>query len=237
MRMNGLFLFVLLTLASKCSYPVCSTVYKVGISNPMETCDSILEARTMDTIYLEESALFNDSRYDTLSLVIEEFHYKIPIKIPVQIVSKNPNRYFYINGLKLRRSEHKDVRKYLQELFNKPAKYLSQILGSDWTQSNIYKDYFRKYDDKFNDSEEFQQNYDDFSFNVSATEDIVDNTKINFPLPATIDLEVDLRNNDKKLLRVLGLEFNYNKLDKDFRKWLTNFEPTDKESGVKTIIE
>jgi len=161
------------------------------------------------------------------------------IEIPIRFDSRVPIQHFSINGIKLRKGENKEIGSYLQEMFNKPAKFLLEPPGEDWRNLNVYKNYFQKYDSNYisgtNDVESADEG--DSDPNQEPTErNFNDYTKINFPLPATIDLEVDLREGQRKL-RVLGLDFGFDKLDKGLKSWILNFRNSDEKSGVKNPLD
>lgn len=198
--------------------------------------DSILQQYALDTI---KFVLINQSKIqkthsDTLQIEIDGKQYLIPYKVVIASVAalQNVPSHFAISGLSLR--EYKNFRKQIQELFNNPREKLAvTISAKDWRNSNIYDQYFRPYD-----------NNRDAAVNTDSFEDVfIDESKqgiipddINFPLPESIDMEVDLRN-ELRILTILGLDFNFSKLDKEFQNLLLNFKDTKGRSGNKTILD
>lgn len=200
--------------------------------------DSIFSTRRTDTVQIDRfgSKEMEIIKYQ-VEIEIDGKIYKVPVEIPIRIDSKISSFHYFIRGIKLRDPENKEVRMYLQEVFNKPAKYLLEPPGEDWTKLNVYKNYFQKYDKKYS-SVGIQSGENDESDPMREPENstVNDNTDIDFPLPSTIDLEVDLLSNPRKFT-ALGVEFNFDKLKKNFKDWLIGFKPKSDRSGIKVPID
>ncbi|MBK8553060.1 MAG: hypothetical protein IPL53_19155 [Ignavibacteria bacterium] len=89
--------------------------------------------------------------------------------------------------------------------------------------------YFEPYDKNSpnrtgNEDNSSQQDVNEFDeFKSNSGEGYVIQNYENFPLPETVDIEVDLRKSPG-VVKILGLEFDFDKLDKVFQRLLLEYE-------------
>lgn len=226
---KSVYFYFLLTLSCIIAIDESSSVGLMGSNrNLSRNSDSILNSVSMDTIDIkDDDKQYSIIEFDTLSIELDGIVYKIPVNIPVK-VKKNEfrSRNFSITGLMLR--DHDELRGYLKTLFNNPSGKLLEPTGSNWTNSDVYERYFEKYDTLRRGG-----NTNDGGF-MEGVDD--EPTGIEFPLPATIDLNVNLIA-FPKTFTAIGIVFNFDKLDPGLRNWLITFRTKSDRSGVKEIIE
>lgn len=228
MKMKN-FIFIMFMLL--CSLFLC----KNSIAQQPESSDTItLDEQSLDSINFYLSRDFSrieNTVKDTLIIRGEDNKvYKIPYKVTsIAIPYLHTGRqYFRMTGLTL---EEDSLGYYLQELFRNPRRRLRvPISNADWKNSETYRLYFEPYDQnseflvrtketaevKDDGEDEFQ------NFLADGSEAYVIQNYENFPLPQTIDLEVDLKKTPRAL-SVLGLEFNFDKLSPEFQKLLLKY--------------
>ncbi|MEO8664681.1 MAG: hypothetical protein ABI462_04215 [Ignavibacteria bacterium] len=168
---------------------------------------------------------------DTLFVPYENKILRIPYKITSTAISNVPRgrQYFRLTGLFL---DQDSLGYYIKDLFRNPRERLKDSISAiDWKNSDVYLRYFEPYD--FNseylsnntESNKEKANSDDDEFQNFLAEGNVGYVAQNyesFPLPQTIDLEVDLKKSPR-VLSVLGLEFNFDKLAPELQKLLLRF--------------
>jgi hypothetical protein len=201
----------------------------------MELINTNRKINISDTILVKEEISLKDVRFyffedltklentfrDTVTVKINDTVYRIPYKISAQSIIDFQKQYqnYKLTGISL--YANPELESYIKELFSNPRKKLNEkISAKDWTSSPTYLRYFEKYDqnssnlsgkkiDTDNDDEEYEE------------DDVVENYD-NFPLPETIDIIVDLKGNPK-VVTILGLEFDFTKLDPKFQKLLLGY--------------
>jgi len=156
--------------------------------------------------------------------------YRIPYKVTstaIPFVSRG-RQYFRMTGLSL---DEDSLGNHLQELFRNPREKLRSPINSvDWKNSDTYRRYFEPYDlnsefltitkEKSNNVDNAEDEFE--SFLTEGTGAYVVQNYENFPLPQTIDLEIDLKKTPRSL-SVLDLEFNFDKLTPEFQRLLLNY--------------
>ncbi len=172
---------------------------------------------------------------DTLIVQIEGKYYLIPYRVALKSVdiADNTPKQFRITSLALR--DHLDFSKMLQNMFNYPRERLYIYHSAkDWRFSEEYDRYFRQYDE--NRTATITEQTDDGLLGDETTGKTSNIDKIVFPLPATVDIDVNL-NKDPGMVTILGVEFNFNKLDPEMKSFLINFTDKRGKSGNKKIID
>jgi hypothetical protein len=212
-----------------------------------ETSLDMLDSQYSDTITLSEEALDtarfflteNDSKIQntikgTIYLPIDGKIYKLPYRITstASVVFKGENRYFRLTGLPL--IQEIELQSYITELFKNPREYLKDVIpASQWKNSSVYLRYFEPYDKESpnrvgNEETNSQDNVNEFDqFKSNSGEGYVVQNYENFPFPETVDIEVDLRK-APGVVNILGLDFNFEKLDKGFQRLLLEYD----KSGI-----
>lgn len=207
----------------------------------------MLDSQYSDTITLSERALDtarfylteNDSKIQntlqgTIFLPIDGKIYKLPYRITstASVVFKGENRYFRLTGLPL--IQEIELQNYLTELFKNPREKLKDVIpANQWKNSSIYLRYFEPYDKESpnrvgNNESSSQDDVNEFDqFKSNSGEGYVAQNYENFPFPETVDIEVDLRKTPGTV-NILGLEFNFDKLDKSFQRLLLEYEKSGK---------
>lgn len=193
----------------------------------------MLPEKTLDSVrfYLTEdvSKIENTIR-DTVLLSIDGKIYKLPyiITSTTNVVFKGKNRYFRLTGLPL--VQEVELQSYITELFKNPREKLKDVIpANQWKNSSVYLRYFEPYDQNSpnrtgNEDESTQQDVNEFDeFKSNSGEGYVVQNYENFPLPETVDIEVDLRKSPG-VVTILGLEFDFDKLDKVFQRLLLEYE-------------
>lgn len=212
-----------------------------------ETSLDMLDLQYSDTITLSESALDtvrfylteDDSKIQNtikgfIYLPIDGIIYKLPYRITstASVVFKSENRYFRLTGLPL--IQEIELLSYISELFKNPREYLKDVIpASQWKNSSVYLRYFEPYDkespnrvgNKESTSQDDVNEFDQFKSN-SGEGYVVQNYE-NFPFPETVDIEVDLRKSPG-VVNILGLDFNFDKLDKGFQRLLLEYDKSGK---------
>jgi hypothetical protein len=208
-----------------------------------ETSLDMLDSQYSDTITLSEEALDtarfflteNDSKIQntikgTIYLPIDGKIYKLPYRITstASVVFKGENRYFRLTGLPL--IQEIELQSYITELFKNPREYLKDVIpASQWKNSSVYLRYFEPYDKESpnrvgNEETNSQDNVNEFDqFKSNSGEGYVVQNYENFPFPETVDIEVDLRK-APGVVNILGLDFNFEKLDKGFQRLLLEYD-------------
>lgn len=200
--------------------------------------DSILSSYDLDTIRFVMTSKEGVQKLhsDTIEIEVEGEYYKVPYRVVIEGVKlkDNSSKWFDIRSLSLR--EHKDFRNYLQNLFNNPREKLREpISPQDWRSSSIYDRYFRPYD---GNRDQQQNKGDGFSELLGSDSDkgVVVEDQIDFPLPETVDLEVNL-NETPRTLTVLEIEYNFDKLDPEFQRIILNFRDQKGKSGNRNVYD
>lgn len=167
-------------------------------------------------------------------------------KIPYKITSTATTnaylgaKYFRMTGLFLQQDS---LDYYLHDLFSYPLEKLKDSIGAvDWKNHPIYLTYFEPYDTKseFRSTGSRQISEDEGStsdfdqWKQQGGNNYVEQNYSDFPLPQTIDLEVDLRKYPR-VLNVLGLEFNFDKLSPGLKSLLLRFGSLPKYRNRRSL--
>lgn len=172
---------------------------------------------------------------DTLIVQIEGKYYRIPYKVTLKSVdvADNTPKRFSISSLALR--DYPDFSRRLKNIFDNPRERLYTYYSpKDWRFSEEYDRYFRQYDE--NRSATVSEQTDEGLLGDETTGKTSSIDKIDFPLPATVDIEVNLEK-DPGLVRILEVDFNFNKLDPEMKSFLVNFRDTRGKSGNRNILD
>lgn len=169
----------------------------------------------------------NDTK-DTILIPIDGKIYRIPYKVTstALINTQRQPKYYSVTGLSLSQ-DSLDI--YISELFRNPRGILKDSISSaNWHNSDIYLRYFEPYDPNSPYREgskktiaEKEENELDFLMSDGKYGYTEQNYE-DFPLPQSIDLEVDLTKSPRTLT-VLGLDFNFDKLNKRFQELLFRY--------------
>lgn len=170
----------------------------------------------------------------TALIRIDDKVYVIPYKITAttSVEFRRQPKLFRLTGLSL--SEYDELGAYIRELFANPREKLKErISAKNWKKSSVYLKYFAPYDP--NPASEVQREADDElkEFMAEEGDGFVEQNYENFPLPQSIDIEVDLTKTPGTV-SILGLEFDFDKLDKKFQKLLLDFGDTKSERNRKS---
>jgi hypothetical protein len=172
---------------------------------------------------------------DTLIAEIEGKFYRIPYRVSLRSVdvADNMPKIFTITSLGLR--DYPDFGKRLKDIFDNPRdKLYTYYSAKDWRFSEEYDRFFRQYDN--NRTATITDQTDDGLLGDETTGKTTSVDEIDFPLPATVDIDVNLEK-DPGMVTILGVEFNYNKLDPEFKSFLINFKDNRNRSGNKSILK
>ena len=172
---------------------------------------------------------------DTLIAEIEGKFYRIPYSVSLKSVdvADNMPKIFTITSLGLR--DYPDFRRRLKNTFDNPRdKLYTYYSAKDWRFSEEYDRFFRQYDN--NRSATITEQTDDGLLGDETTGKTTSVDEIDFPLPATVDIEVNLEK-DPGMVTILGVEFNFNKLDPEVKSFLVNFKDSRNRSGNKNILK
>ncbi len=172
---------------------------------------------------------------DTLNVEIEGKYYRIPYKVYLKSVdiADNMPKQFTITSLGLR--DYPDFRRRLKNIFDNPRdKLYTYYSAKDWRFSEEYDRFFRQYDN--NRSATISEQTDDGLLGDETTGKTTSVDEIDFPLPATVDIEVNLEK-DPGMVTILGVEFNFNKLEPEVRSFLINFKDNRNRSGNKDVLK
>ena len=127
------------------------------------------------------------------------------------------------------------IREYVDSLFRNPREKLKgNYSPQNWVDSDIYWGIFKPYQITNSDDEAKSENYGGDQYKASkekykSKSNYKETIFENFPIPETLDIEVDLRKSPRTV-NILGIEFDYDKLDKGFLKKLWDLErKTDKK--------
>lgn len=195
------------------------------VSDTIQTEEVVLDSMTF--YLLGDDNQIQNTRKGSFIIKIDDKYYEIPYRLPTKaVVDLRGHSYnFKMTGLSLR--ENTQLETYLKNLFRNPRPKLKEYISpKNWKNSPIYIQYFEPYDQnstntvekrRLNPKNESEEN----AFLGDDTDGGIEDYE-NFPLPETIDLEVDLRKTPK-ILKVLGLEFNFDKLDKGFQELLLDY--------------
>ena len=205
-------------------------------------------AQQIDTLYVERVYELDTIKFlnsyqknisllhaDTLTVQIEGKYYKIPYRVSLKSVdlADNAPKRFTINSLGLR--DYPNFRKRLKNIFDNPRdKLYTYYSAKDWRFSEEYDRFFRQYDG--NRSATVSEQTDDGLLGDETTGKTTSVDQIDFPLPATVDIEVNLEK-DPGMVTILGVEFNFNKLDPEVKSFLINFKDSRNRSGNKDILK
>lgn len=201
----------------------------------MESGNTNKNINISDTVLVKEEISLDDVRFylfedlsklentfrDTAFININDTVYKVPFKINAQTIVDFQKQYqnYKLTGISLYLNP--ELESYVKELFSNPRKKLiEKISAKDWTKSQIYLRYFEKYDQNSTNLSGNKTNTD-YDEEEYEEDDVVENYD-NFPLPETIDIIVDLKGNPK-VVTILGLEFDFTKLDPKFQKLLMGY--------------
>ncbi|HRI84607.1 MAG TPA: hypothetical protein PK536_04090 [Ignavibacteria bacterium] len=176
---------------------------------------------TVKFLLFDDDASIENVRRDTIYINAGDSVYKIPYRISAKIVLDNAarNRYFKLTGLSL--LDNAELESYLKDLFSNPRNKLKEeIPAKYWKRHEIYLRYFEPYDKNspYLPGNSLNTDYDEDEVDDQIT--VLENYE-NFPLPETIDMEVDLRK-IPRILKILDLEFDFDKLDKRFQRLILN---------------
>lgn len=171
---------------------------------------------------------------DTALIKIDDKVYVIPYKITAttSVEFRRQPKLFKLSGISL--SEYDELGVYIKELFANPREKLKdRISAKNWKKSSVYLKYFAPYDQNPVDDEQKETEDELKEFMADEGEGFVEQNYETFPLPQSIDIEVD-RTKTPGTVTILGLEFDFDKLDKKFQKLLLDFGDTKNERNRKS---
>lgn len=228
-------------------------VFLVNVCFAETSAKLIYNSNQSDTLDLDEISLDSARFYitedlsnaentirDTIYMEIDGKMYKLPYRITAttKVVFNNRGQYFRLTGLPLGRDAALD--NYITELFKNPREKLKDpIPAKQWKNSSIYLRYFEPYDRNSNNrinskDETTKEESNELKEFLSDEGDIyVEQNYQNFPLPETIDIEVDLKKSPGTVT-ILDLEFDFDKLDKGFQRLLLEYEKANKNQIKKS---
>ncbi len=199
------------------------------------------ESKMIDTVTVDEKSLdsikfymsanstrIDNNSKDTIFLSVEDKVYRIPVNVTstALVNLQRKAKYFKVTGLLLS-EDNLDL--YLKELFRNPREKLKDSISAiNWKNNDIYLQYFERYDENSpysgdNNTGNNKSSENELeSFLSDGSNGYVEQNYDQFPLPQSIDLEVDLTKSPR-VLTVLGLEFNFDKLDKGFQELLLKY--------------
>lgn len=141
---------------------------------------------------------------------------------------------FRIEALSL--SDYPEFRVNIDSLFRFPRIRLKEdISAENWFSSEQYSRFFSRYDDDYLENKKSRNNKKNEALaKVEGVEvgSITVKENYNVPLPASIDIEIDLTG-EIKTLKILGIEFNFEKLNSDFQRDILNFTGDKKKGGAR----
>lgn len=185
----------------------------------------LLDEYPVDTVkffLFEDLSKLENIVRDTAIFNIGDKVYRLPLKINAQTIIDYRKQYLYYKLTGVSLYENPELESYVKELFRQPrTKLVEKISAKDWPNSEIYLRYFEQYDQ----NSQFlagNQNLTGYDKEELEDEDMAQENYEDFPLPETIDLVVDLRSNPK-LVNILGIDFNFEKLDVNFQKLLMGY--------------
>lgn len=212
---------------------------KAGFSQGSVISDTLLlNEISLDTVrfYLfEDLSKIENTIRDTAYITVDNKVYRIPYRISANTIIDYQKQYqnYKLTGISL--YENAELESFVKELFRKPREKLKdKINAKDWNRSEIYLRYFEPYDQN---SPNLRGSKRVTGYDESELEDeeLAEENYENFPLPETIDLEVDLRK-IPKVVSILGLEFDFDKLDKKFQKLLMGYGGLVKDQNRKSSV-
>ncbi|MBK8984172.1 MAG: hypothetical protein IPM38_18105 [Ignavibacteria bacterium] len=168
--------------------------------------------------------------------------YKLPYKITsiTNVVYGKNQGYFRLTGISL--VQNPNLAEYVYEIFKNPREKLKDYIpAKEWKNSAIYLRYFEPYDKNsefipFNADETVSDQNELDEFMADNNTDYVIQNYEDFPLPETVDIEVDLRKSPKTLT-ILGIDFNFDKLDRGFQKLLLEYGKSGNNVNQKSKSE
>lgn len=171
---------------------------------------------------------------DTVLIQIEDKVYIIPYKITARtyVELRRQPKLYRLTGISL--SEYDELGAYIRELFANPREKLKErISAKNWKKSSVYLKYFAPYDTNPVTDDEKEAGDELKEFMADEGDGYVEQNYENFPLPQSIDIEVDLTKSPKTVT-ILGLEFDFDKLDRKFQNLLLDFGDTKNERNRKS---
>lgn len=229
-------------LANYCmANPSIKLIQKYEVSDTL-----ILKEISLDSVrfYLtEDLSKAENTVIDTAYIQLDGNVYKLPYRVTAttSVVFSGKGQYFRLTGLPL--VQEVLLNNYITELFKNPREYLKeQIPAKQWKNSAVYLRYFEPYDKNSlnrTGNKEVKSNNERNELKDFLSDDgdvYVEQNYENFPLPETIDIEVDLRKSPK-VVTILDLDFDFDKLDRGFQKLLLDYEKTNKNRIKKSNSE
>ncbi len=198
--------------------------------------DTTLEEITLDTIsfVLRSNKKAQKIHRDTIRVEIDGREVLIPLKVQILATSAETllrtTPKFRITGLSLR--EYGEFKNELKSLLSKPWDVLKDPIRS--RNDSRYQRFFRPYVKGYENQN--QTTVSEAYGSPESDEYSLNDEVENFPLPETIDFEVNLQNSPP-ILNTMGLEFNFNKLDPNFQKLLLEFRDKRGKSGNRSILK
>lgn len=211
-----LILFVVLT---SLNYTHIKIPDSVKLSDTINMSEISLD--TVKFLLFDDASNVENIRRDTIYINAGDNVYKIPYRISSKVIIDNTssNRYFKLTGMSL--LDNPELEIYVNDLFSNPrSKLKEEIPPKYWQRHEIYLRYFEPYDKNspYLPGNTLNTDYDEDE--VDDQIQVLENYE-NFPLPETIDMEVDLRK-IPRTLKILDLEFDFDKLDKRFQRLILN---------------
>lgn len=221
--------------------PLLAIIFLINVnvkSQGLTSSDTVrLNEVELDSIkfFLQEDFLnIEYALRDTAAVQLDGKTYIIPYKITARtyVEFRRQPRLYKLSGVSL--SEQKELASYIKELFANPRERLKEkISAKNWKKSSVYINYFAPYDPNPLTDEDKTSDDELKEFMAEEGEGFVAQGYESFPLPQTIDIEVDLTTTPK-IVTILGLEFDFDKLDKKFQHLLLDFGDTKNERNRKT---
>lgn len=209
-------------------------------SQVLEVTDTLtLPEITLDTVkfYLfEDVTRLENTVRDTIVMLIDGKLVKIPYKVTGNTIIdyRQNNQAFRLTGVSL--YDNQEFETYLKDIFRQPREKLKdKISPKDWTYSEIYLRYFEPFD-KNSPYRGGNQVSTDYDVDELEDNDIAIQNYETFPIPETIDIEVDLKKNPR-VVRILGLEFDFDKLDPKFQRMLLGYGGLKSGSYRKSTLQ
>ena len=235
---NIIFVFILIVLFSN-SF-VSSESYSKGnnnqISDTLNIDDPEISLDTVKFYLFEDVSKLENTIRDTVYIKIEDKFYRIPYKISAQTIINYQKQYQYYKLTGVSLYANPQLESYIKALFRQPrTKLVENISAKNWTNSAIYLKYFEKYDgnSSYLPGNKKQEEYDSDEL---EDEDLAKENYENFPLPETIDIFVDLRSSPK-VVTILGLDFDFDKLDKGLQKLLLGYGELSNDKNRKSNLK
>lgn len=235
---NIILIIIMFVLMSNCliSRKSYGNIANYSISDTLSIDDPEISLDTVKFYLFEDVSKLENTIRDTAYINIDGKIYRVPYKISAQTIIDNPkqSQNYKLTGISLYRNP--ELETYIKELFSNPRTKLKQnISAKDWTNSPVYLKYFEKYD-KNSSYLPGNKKTEEYDNDELEDEDLAIEGYENFPLPETIDIFVDLRSNPK-VVTILGLEFDYNKLDPRFQKLLLGYGSQSNDKNRKSNLK